>query len=114
VEKVSRRSAGITEHELRRSGFPLTGFRFADRPLQVGDAVGRDDDELPTVVAGFVEDVEIGLLAGRVVEVNLAVFPLGHFAASKSKAPASAGAPDRFRGGSNSGVNFCLGTVEQR
>src|SRR5215813_9071091 len=51
---------------------------LADWPLQVGHVVDGDGDELPAVVAGFGEEVEVGFLTRQVAEVDFAVFPLGH------------------------------------
>ena len=73
--RVSRRE--VTEEGHRQLGF-LIGARFADWSLQVGNAVGGDDDQLPALVAGLVEQIKIGRLTRRIVEVDLAVFPRDH------------------------------------
>jgi hypothetical protein len=87
---LSSHGCEATEEELRRSGF-LFGSRFDNRPFQVGDAVWRDDDKLPALDSGFVKEIKISRRAGRHIEVDFAVFPFGHFASSKLKAPANAG-----------------------
>jgi hypothetical protein len=56
-------------------------LRGSDRlklALHVGDVVGCDGDQFPSVVAGVHEQVDVVGLARHVVEVDLAVIPLRH------------------------------------
>src|SRR5262245_45315095 len=54
------------------------GDRLVDRPLQVGDVVGGDADQLPAVVAGIVEHVDVVVGGAHIVERDLSIFPSRH------------------------------------
>ena len=51
-----------------------------------GDVVEGNDDELPVIRTGFVEEIEVSRPTRQIVEVDLAVFPRCHFG-SKLKKP---------------------------
>ena len=59
--------------------FWLWTFRFCwDGAFQVGDGVGGDVDELPSVMAGVVERINVASFAGQIVKVKLLILPLAH------------------------------------
>lgn len=47
----------------KRLGFAFWEF-LTDLPLEVSDVIGRDDDELPTVIAHDVKKIDLGGVAG--------------------------------------------------
>src|SRR5262249_31103609 len=61
-----------------RSGLPFCVW-FGNLPFQVSDVVDGNDDELPVIRTGFIEEVEVRRPARQIVEVDLAVFPRCHF-----------------------------------
>ena len=56
-------------------------------PLQVSDVVDGNDDELPVIPTGFVEEIEVRRPTRQIVEVDLAVFPRCHFGRFQNEKP---------------------------
>jgi hypothetical protein len=53
----------------------------------VGDVLASNQDKLPSIFACVVEYINLGGLVRQVVEIDLVVFPFGHWLCLKVKAP---------------------------